>query len=140
MDWPNPLADGAPDAEGGSDLSRDRPLGRMLRDSGRDVWLAYQNIEIIMLFLAAEPKDQFRFASVNPAFLKATGLEAGQAVGKLAQEVIPEPVFAMVLAKYKEAARGGKTVFWEETSVYPTGEKHGEVSVRRQCGMIPATI
>ena len=50
-------------------------------------------------------------------------------VGKLVQEVIPEPAIALVLRNYKKAIQTKKAVSWEEISVYPAGKKYGEVSV-----------
>ena len=100
-----------------------------LRDSERDLSLMYQNIHDVIFYLAVEPGGQFRFISVNPAFLHATGLEMAQVVGKLAQEVIPEPSSGKALKKYKEAVLGRKTIFWEEISAYPAGEKYAEVFV-----------
>jgi PAS domain S-box-containing protein len=91
--------------------------------------LIFQNISDVVFNLAMEPDGQFRFVFVNPAFLRATGLETGQVVGKLTREVIPEPASSKVLEKYEEAVCERKTVSWEETSVYPTGEKHANVSV-----------
>jgi len=76
-----------------------------------------------------ESNDRYRFLSVNPAFLKATVLAEDQVVGKLVQEVIPEPSLTMVLKKYKESIGDKKTVRWEETTEYPSGRKAGEVTV-----------
>ena len=100
-----------------------------LRASERQLSLVYDNVADIIFYLGVEPADQFRFLSVNPTFLKATGLSESQMVGKLVGEVIPEPSLTMVLGKYKEAIRDKKIVQWEETSVYPAGTRHGEVSI-----------
>ncbi|MHB1021687.1 MAG: PAS domain S-box protein [Acidobacteriaceae bacterium] len=104
-------------------------LEQKLRESERQLSMIYEHMHDIVFYLDVESGDQFRFASVNPAFLKATGLTADQVIGKRMQEVIPEPARTMVLEHYKVAVRDGETVFWEETSVYPAGEKHAEVSV-----------
>jgi signal transduction histidine kinase len=50
-------------------------------------------------------------------------------VGRTVAEVIPEPARSIVTAKYAAAIATGKTVTWEETSVYPAGTRHGEVSI-----------
>ncbi len=99
------------------------------RANERELSLIFQNLSDVVFNLAVEPDGQFRFVSVNPAFLRVTGLETGQVVGKLTREVIPEPAGSIVLDKYEEAVRERKTVSWDETSVYPTGEKHANVSV-----------
>ena len=111
------------------DVSERRRLEQTLWENERQLSLIYENVNEVVFYLAVEPDGQFRFVSVNPAFLKATGLTANQVVGKLVQEVIPEPARGMVLQNYKAAVRDRETIRWEETSVYPSGEKHGEVSI-----------
>jgi PAS domain S-box-containing protein len=111
------------------DITKQRLADRKLRESEQELSLVFQNISDVVFNLAVEPGGQFRFISVNPAFLRATGLENDQVVGKLVQEVIPKPSQDMVLGKYEEAVRERKAVFWEEKSAYPAGEKHAEVFV-----------
>jgi len=111
------------------DITERKRAEDQLRESERKLSLIYQNMHDVLFNLAVEPGDRFRFVMINPAFLLATGLETGQVVGKLAQEVIPEPSRSIAMAKYKEAIAEKKTVFWDETSVYPTGEKHADISV-----------
>jgi PAS domain S-box-containing protein len=100
-----------------------------LQESRRQLSLVYNNVADSTFYVAVESDNRYRFLSVNPAFLKATGLEEDQVVGKLVQEVIPEPSLTMVLRKYQESIGDKKTVRWEETSEYPTGTKVGEVTV-----------
>ena len=111
------------------DVTEQKAAEQRLRDSERDLSLIYRDMHDVLFFLSVAPGDQFRFISVNPAFQRATGLDISQIVGKLVQEVIPEPSIGLVLERYKEAVLGRKTVFWEETTAYPAGEKHGAVSV-----------
>ena len=111
------------------DITEQTLMEEALRRSKRDLSLVYDNVSDIIFYLGVEADSRFRFLSVNRAFSKATGLREEEAVGKLVQEVIPEPSLAVVLAKYREAIRGKTTVKWEETSVYPAGTKYGEVSV-----------
>jgi PAS domain S-box-containing protein len=73
--------------------------------------------------------ERFRFVEVNPAFTKATGLSEDQIVGKLVDEIVPEPSLSLVLSKYREAIAERRTVRWEEVTEYPTGKKYGEVSI-----------
>jgi PAS domain S-box-containing protein len=100
-----------------------------LREAEAEQLLVYSNVADCIFYVAVESNDRYRFVSVNPAFLKATGLAEDQVVGKLVQEVIPEPSRTMVLRTYKEAIGNKKTVRWEETSEYPAGRKVGEVTV-----------
>jgi PAS domain S-box-containing protein len=71
----------------------------------------------------------YRFVSVNPAFLRATGLEPEAVVGRGVAEVIPEPSRSLVLARYDEAIRTKRSVRWRETTTYPSGVRHGDVAV-----------
>lgn len=88
-----------------------------------------EHVSCVVFSISIEPRGRFRFRSVNRAFLESTGLRREQIVGELVQDVIPEPSCTMVLKNYREAIKTGKTVSWEETSVYPTGARHGEVAV-----------
>ena len=100
-----------------------------MQASERQLSLIYANISDVLFYLAVEPQDRFRFVSVNSAFLRTTGLTEDQVVGRLVQEVIPEPAHALVLGNYKKAIQTRQTVGWEEVSDYPAGKKYGEVSI-----------
>jgi PAS domain S-box-containing protein len=89
----------------------------------------YDTLRDVIFHLAVEPEGQFRFVSVNAAFLRVTGLSREAVVGKTVKEVIPEPSLTMVLGKYRQAIEEHTVVVWEETSDYPTGRLTGEVSV-----------
>lgn len=95
----------------------------------RELSLIYSTVSEVIFFLKAESEGRFRFLTVNQAFLRATGLRENQVVGKYVDEVIPEPSCSLVLGKYQEAIREKKTVYWEETTDYPTGRKVGAVGV-----------
>jgi PAS domain S-box-containing protein len=90
--------------------------------------LVYTSVADVIFYLRVEGR-RFRFMEINPAFTKATGLTEAQVVGRYVEEVIPEPSLSMVLARYREAIAEGRTVRWDEVTEYPTGRKHGEVSV-----------
>jgi len=111
------------------DITERRRAEDAVRASERLLSLVYANVSDIIYYLSVEPDDRYRFLSINPAFFRATGLTESQVVGKLVKDVIPEPAHDLVLGNYKAAIRSKSTVSWEEVSVYPTGEKHGEVSV-----------
>ena len=95
----------------------------------RELSLIYSNVSDVIFFVAVEPDGGDRFLSVNQAFLSTTGLSEDQVVGKLVQEVIPEPSCSLVLANFAIAAREKRTVRWEEVTEYRNGKKVGEVSV-----------
>jgi len=97
-----------------------------------ETWLRtlYKNVNEVIFYLDVEKEEKFRFQSVNPAFLKTTGLKASQVVGKLVDEVIPEPSLSLVLSHYKKAIQSRKPVQWEETTFYPTGQKVGDINIK----------
>jgi PAS domain S-box-containing protein len=89
----------------------------------------YNTVRDVIFHVAVEPEEQFRFVSVNAAFLRVTGLGREAVVGKTVKEVIPEPSLTIVLGKYRQAIEEHTVVVWEETSDYPGGRLTGEVSV-----------
>ena len=100
-----------------------------LQTRERELSLIFNNVSDVIYYVGVEPNGQFRFVSVNPAFLTVTGLTREQVVGKLVRDVIPEPSCALVLERYATAIREKRTVRWEETTAYPAGRKVGLVSV-----------
>jgi PAS domain S-box-containing protein len=89
----------------------------------------YGAVADIVFYIGVEPEHRYRFLSVNPAFLKATGLPEHAVVGRLVSEVVPEPSRAVVQGNYDRAIRERKVVTWDEMSTYPAGVRYGEVSV-----------
>ncbi|MEO6569837.1 MAG: PAS domain S-box protein, partial [Opitutaceae bacterium] len=111
------------------DITLRRQAEEALQARERELSLIYNSVSDSIFFLAAEPAGEFRFVTVNPAFLSATGLLESQVVGKRLSEVIPEPSLSLVLGHYQEAIRTKQIVRWEETTTYPSGRKTGAVSV-----------
>jgi len=112
-----------------TDITGRKQTEEALQASEARLSLIYEKMSDVLFYLAVEPKDLFRFLSINSAFLRVTGLREEQVVGKLMQEVIPKPAQATVLRNYKKAVRTKDTVVWEEVSEYPAGKKYGEVTV-----------
>lgn len=100
-----------------------------LRENQKHLASIYDTVRDVLFHVAVEPQGQFRFVSVNAAFLRVTGLSRQMVVGKTVKEVIPEPSLTMVLSKYRQAIEEKTAVLWEETSDYPTGRLTGEVSI-----------
>jgi PAS domain S-box-containing protein len=99
------------------------------RSSERLRALMTSAVSDVLFYLGVEVDGNYRFLSVNPAFVKATGLKEGDVVGRSVGDVIPEPARAIVLEKYAAAVAARGTITWDETSVYPAGTKYGEVSI-----------
>jgi PAS domain S-box-containing protein len=89
----------------------------------------YENVPGLVFYVAVEPNDNFRFVSMSRAGFATIGLTREQVIGRLVQEVIPQPSADLVLNHYREAIRLRRTVIWKEVSVYPSGRRVGEVAV-----------
>jgi PAS domain S-box-containing protein len=100
-----------------------------LRESERRLSSIYNTVQDVIFHVAAESEGQFRFVSINAAFLKVTGLSQKAVIGKTVHEVIPEPSLTTALRKYRQAVEEKTIVSWEEAFDYPTGRRTGEVSV-----------
>ncbi len=79
--------------------------------------------------LDVQPEERYRFASVNQAFLSATGLKPDQVIGKSARDVIPPAAHDLVFPNYKKAIQEKRSVQWEEVSEFPAGRKTAIVRV-----------
>ena len=102
---------------------------RKLREREKQLNLIYENVTDVLFVLAVDSNNAYRFTSINHRFTEATGLSEDRVVGKLVDEVIPEPSLSIVLKKYSEAIQSKQSVYWEETTNYPNGVKTGQVSV-----------
>jgi PAS domain S-box-containing protein len=111
------------------DITEKKRAEEALRENEQCLVSIYNTVGDAIFRLAVEPEGQFRFVSVNAAFLRVTGLSLEKVVGKMVNEVIPEPSLTMVLGKYRQAVEENTTVLWEETSDYPSGRMTGEVRV-----------
>jgi two-component system, cell cycle sensor histidine kinase and response regulator CckA len=113
----------------GTEVTERKRAEEALRENERRLSSIYNTVRDIIFHLAVEPDGQFRFVSVNAAFLSTTGLSLESVVGKTVSEVILEPSLSMVLGKYRQAVEERAIVLWEETSDYPAGRLTGEVSI-----------
>jgi PAS domain S-box-containing protein len=113
----------------GLDVTERMRAEEALRENERRLVSIYNTVADVIFHLAVEPGGRFRFLSVNPAFLRTTGMSLEAVVGKTVNEVIPEPSLTIVLGKYRQAIEENAIVHWEETSDYPSGRLTGEASV-----------
>jgi PAS domain S-box-containing protein len=111
------------------DLTERRRIEKLVQASEALRATIFASVADPIFCLAVEGEDRYRFLSVNRAFLEATGLREDHVVGKEIADVIPEPSRSLVLGKYRDAIAGRTQLRWEEITPYPTGVKHGEVTV-----------
>ena len=112
-----------------SDITERKQAEQVLHEREQELSNIYSSVQDIIFQLGVETGGKYRFLSTNDAFNKVTGLDPRQIIGKLVNEVIPEPSLAMVLKNYRQAIKENRTIYWEETSNYPTGKLTGEVSI-----------
>ena len=111
------------------DITERKQSQESLRESERQLSSIYNTVGDTIFQLAVESDEKYRFVSVNQAFCNVTGLTEKMVVGKLVNEVIPEPSLSMVLGKYKTVIEENSIIRWEETSDYPAGRLTGDVSI-----------
>jgi len=111
------------------DITDKKRIEEGLKMREQQLSLIYESTGDILYYLKVEPGPNYRFLTVNNAFLKSTGLSLEQIVGKTINEVIPKPSLNLVHSNYRKAIREKRIVYWEETSRYPAGLKTGIVSI-----------
>jgi PAS domain S-box-containing protein len=104
-------------------------LSEAVRQSEHLRTMAYEGVSDVLFYVRVEPNGDFRFNSVNAAFLSSTGLRAEDVIGRSVVEVVPPSSLESVLGHYRLAVAERRTVTWVETSVYPAGKRYGEVAV-----------
>ncbi len=100
-----------------------------VRSSERLRALMYGAVSDVLFYISVEAPNRYRFLSVNPAFLKATGLTESAVIGRTLGEVIPALSLGQVLANYGRAIQERRTITWDEITPYPSGKKYGEVTI-----------
>ena len=111
------------------DLNLQKEAGRALFTNEKQLSLIYETIPNIAFLISVEPAERYRFVYVNSAFLRATGLNSDQVIGKYVNEVIPPDRHELVFTNYRKAILDRVTVMWEEVSVYPAGTTTAIVTI-----------
>jgi len=111
------------------DITERKQVEIELLKSEQTLTSIYDTTGDAIFHLAVEADGVYRFNSINRSFCKVTGLSQGQVVGRLVNEVIPQPALKMVLEFYKQAIAEKRIIRWEETSEYPAGLLTGLASV-----------
>jgi len=111
------------------DVTERKQATEELNEREKRLSILYANVNEVIFYLNVFDGDKYLFHSVNPAFLKSTGLDENQVVGKSVNDVIPEPSLSLVLSKYNKAVQTKTTVRWEEITSYPSGDKVGDVTI-----------
>ena len=76
--------------------------------------LIFKNTNDLVFLVAIESDAVYRCISVNPAYLKQTGLTEEQVIGKTPEEILPPEAAAFAIAKYKQAIESKEKLQYEE--------------------------
>ena len=104
-------------------------IEEQLRQNERRLSLIYDTVGDALYYLAVDADGSYRFVSVNQSFYKVTGLSEKMIVGKLINEIIPEPNLSMILGKYRQAIEENAIIRWEMIFVNPSRHFIGDVSI-----------
>ena len=111
------------------DLTEHRRMQEALRSNEAMHASIYARVVDPIFYVAVEGSDRYRFLSVNPAFLRAAGITEGDVVGRDLSEVVPEPGYTLLVARYREAVRSRREVRWEELTPFRTGVRNSMISI-----------
>ena len=111
------------------DITERKEAERILLQNKQELDSIYNTVGDMVFQLQFEEGDRFRFNSVNRTFENYTGLKASTVVGKLIDEIIPEPLLEITIKKYHKAIKQKTIVKWEGTMQFPTRALTCEFSV-----------
>jgi PAS domain S-box-containing protein len=105
------------------DISKRKITEKLLVDREQQLSLIYNSVNDIIFLVNHEGNNKFKYVSVNHSFYKLTGYNEEYVIGHYIEEVLPEPIIDLVIAKFNEAINSKKDVIWERETSYPTGLK-----------------
>lgn len=91
--------------------------------------IIYSSMDDMVYRLHVDGVGRYRFAFVNAAYYRATGLTQEQVLHQLLQDVVPESAYGPIRLRLEEAIRQKTTMRWEEATPYFPGLQAGSVSV-----------
>lgn len=98
------------------DITERKTLKDQLVASEKQLDLIYNSVSDIIFLMAVEPDEQYRFESVNQAFLNSMHLERAEVVNKYLHDVIPKNQTLRIMENFRQALQTGKSVSWEASS------------------------
>ncbi len=111
------------------DITERRRAEAALRERERLLNLIYDNASDGLCLLAVESDHQFRFLSVNEAFLQVRGYSADQVTGRLLEEVTPPLNRAMARENCEKAVATHRVLVYKEVADLPAGRRIAEVTL-----------
>jgi PAS domain S-box-containing protein len=91
--------------------------------------LVHDMVADLLYCLAVEPDGQYRFLSINPAFVKVTGLCEQDVIGRHISDVLPPESLDETLVHYDRAIAERRPIVWYQTVHFPAGVRHGHCTI-----------
>ena len=108
----------------------DRKIAQLaLEESQKRLATIFEKVADCIYLVEVGRRGEFRFQSVNEAFLRITGFREEQIIGRPMEEWFPPESLSLVQAKYRQAIATRRTVEWEETTLHPAGVRVGRIAV-----------
>jgi PAS domain S-box-containing protein len=89
----------------------------------------FNYLEDMVFLIDVEEKDQFRCLEVNPAYLKATGLQLRDLKNKLVEEIFSPQEATSIIENYQKAISKKQSMTYEEMALIHNEEKTFETTI-----------
>jgi PAS domain S-box-containing protein len=109
------------------DITDRKLASAALKEKELRLTLSERSVSDGLFLVNVQPGSSYSFASVNPSFLRITGLTRQQIIGKPVVEVVGGLAATSVLARFNEAIVRNRTVVWEERVQFSSGERICEI-------------
>jgi len=86
-------------------------------------------VEEAIFLIRVEPDGGFRYATANPAHVRATGLSADLLVGHTPPQIFGSRVAATLESHYRDCIEQGRTVRYTETLALPVGRRRARTTL-----------
>ena len=96
---------------------------RRLSESEQRYREVFENSSDAIFLIDVTADGRFRFAEVNPAEERLTGLSNTEAVGRFTEEVVPETLLERVNANFRRCVAAGAPITFEERLEFPPGTR-----------------
>jgi PAS domain S-box-containing protein len=116
-----------------------RAAERRLGESEQRYRELFENSSDAIFLVDVTSDGRFKFAEVNPAEERLTGLSSAEAAGRLTEEVVPEALIERVNANFRRCVEAGMPISFEEVLEFPPGTRHLDttlIPVRNAAGAI----
>ena len=104
-----------------TDVTEHTMAMEQLVERERRLHMLTDNMHDLLFLMRVEAPGMYRCESVNQAYLKVTGLQEHEVVGRLVHEVVSPAEAALVLERYAMALRGDGVSTYREEAVMPAG-------------------